>query len=132
VQYYSVTLRRMVPLPPKDQVFLDRLTYPEALPPRDLYEQPEKRLLAAVLEDALQALAGRWKAHGGSLYSRRERVLAKEEAIRWVQSHATRPWSFQFVCTELGLEPELLRGRLLAGSFTQPSRAYVRSHLPIT
>jgi len=67
----------------------------------------ERALMRAVLEDAMQCLAGEVGAAG-------ERAELGAEARAWVESVDPRwPFSFENVCDGLGLEASGLRARLL-------------------
>jgi len=67
----------------------------------------EKRLMLAVLLDAINVLQG-WHRSGGA---RKRRAFA--EAAQWVNTCGTRyPFSFESVCDALDIDAELLRSRL--------------------
>jgi hypothetical protein len=69
----------------------------------------EQRLMLAVLVDAINVLQG-WH-HLGS--ARKRRAFA--EAAQWVNIHGTHyPFSFDSICDALGIDFEMLRGRLCA------------------
>jgi hypothetical protein len=69
----------------------------------------EQRLMLAVLVDAINVLQG-WH-HLGS--ARKRRAFA--EAAQWVNIRGTRyPFSFDSICDALGIDFEVLRGRLCA------------------
>jgi hypothetical protein len=83
----------------------------------------ERRLMLAVLEDAIRTL----------LLARRTAVSRKRllRELAWVEStsHA-EPFAFESICDALGLDPGYLRARLLRGSFVPVAAA--RSHGPRT
>jgi hypothetical protein len=83
----------------------------------------ERRLMLAVLEDAIRTL----------LLAQRTAVSRKRllREIAWLQSTSvTEPFAFESICDVLGLDPSYLRGRLVRGAFV-PVRA-VRSRGPRT
>ena len=66
--------------------------------------QPEKRLMLAVLEDAVATL------QRGALTTTRSVSTAAEEARQWVLDDRTDlPFSFVNICHVLGLDPAYLR-----------------------
>jgi hypothetical protein len=69
--------------------------------------QPEKRLMLAVMEDAVATFQ---KSVAGA--TRRQRRLLKETE-EWINSHDTA-WAFSFenICTALDIEPDYLRSGL--------------------
>jgi len=69
--------------------------------------QPEKRLMLAVLEDAV----GTFQKYSVAPGRRARRLFS--EAEEWFDSEAMEwPFAFENVCQALGLEPEYLRGGL--------------------
>lgn len=67
----------------------------------------ERALMRAVLEDAIRCLAG-------EIGPARERPQLAAEARQWISDRDERwPYSFVNVCENLGLNPAMLRGRLL-------------------
>jgi len=78
---------------------------------------PEKKLLLALLEDAVLCLTGKGKQggkllpsdHGRAVQETRSRDLIAEEAARWIMSNNTAPFSFHFVCDHLGLNVHYFR-----------------------
>jgi hypothetical protein len=67
----------------------------------------EQRLMLAVLVDAINILQG-WNRTGSA---RKRRAFA--EAGQWVGTRGTSyPFSFDSVCDALGIDSEVLRGRL--------------------
>jgi hypothetical protein len=70
-----------------------------------------KRLMLAVLQDALECLAGRAVCTGGSDTSRRLR-----EAAEWVaDNNETEVFSFNSVCEVLGVDAAAVRKALIEG-----------------
>jgi hypothetical protein len=73
------------------------------------YQEPEKKLLLAVLEDAL------WCFQNGLLRreNKKQRVLSME-AEEWIMEESGE-WLFSFneICQLLGLEPRYVRKRLI-------------------
>jgi hypothetical protein len=69
----------------------------------------EQRLMLAVLVDAINILQG-WHRLGSA---RKRRAFA--EAGQWVNTRGTGyPFSFDSICDALGIDPEILRGKLSA------------------
>jgi hypothetical protein len=75
---------------------------------------PEQRLMAAVLEEALRCLQGKAFVEGGPLAAtQRRRLPVQQAATRWFASQETAwPFSFENICTALGLDAATLRRRL--------------------
>lgn len=93
----GVSMEPETVLPPQ---FFDRATIDASL-------QPEKRLMLAVLEDAVGAYQKYCTAPG----RRAKRLFA--EAEEWFLSDDRQwPYSFANVCEALGMEPDYLRGGL--------------------
>lgn len=68
---------------------------------------PEKRLILAILDDAVQSFLVGLKPRNGK--ERRE----FEEAQQWMtEPEANWPFSFESICNALGLDPDYLRGGL--------------------
>jgi hypothetical protein len=82
------------------------------------YEEiPERRLMLAVLQDAIRTL----------LLARRTAVPRKRllRELAWVESTSqAEPFAFESICDALGLDPGYLRQRLMTGAFV-PARAGV-------
>jgi hypothetical protein len=70
--------------------------------------EPEKRLLLAVLADAIDGFRGNRSAR----YGNKKRTF--EEVQRWI-FEAQGDWVFGFenICSALGLDPEYIRGGLV-------------------
>ncbi len=93
-----------------------KLFEPDMLAPEQFYTtlrrthfiDPERRLMVALLEDAVSCLA---KDPGRC--SRRQRKCF-EEAQEWIHTRDTEDWIFSFtnVCETLGFNPEYLRNGL--------------------
>ena len=78
-------------------------------------ELPERRLMLAVLEDAIRTL----------LLARRTAVPRKRllRELAWVESTSqAEPFAFETICDVLELDPGYLRQRLVTGMFV-PARA---------
>jgi hypothetical protein len=95
---------------------LGSLFTPEVLTPEQYYDErrddsaiyPVKRLMMAVLEDALRCFQNNATAKNGS----RQRLF--EEAHEWLCSdNCDGPFSFETVCETLGIVPQYLRNGLL-------------------
>ncbi len=108
---------------------LGSIFVPDVLTPEQYYDArrddsamaPVKRLMMAVLEDALRCFQNNADAKNGS----RKRLFA--EAEQWLCSEdGDGPFSFETVCETLGIEPSFLRSGLrewrdqqLAGNSTR-------------
>jgi len=88
---------------------------PDVITPEQFYDSrhddgeiaPVKRLMMAVLEDALRCFQNNSNARSGP----RKRLFA--EAERWLCAETgDGPFSFDTVCETLGIEPDFLRGGL--------------------
>ena len=95
---------------------LGSLFVPDVLTPAQYYDErrddgamrPLKRLMLAVLEDALRCFQNNAAATGG----RRKRLFM--EAEEWLcGTGGEGPFSFDTVCETLGVEPQFLRRGLL-------------------
>jgi hypothetical protein len=78
-------------------------------------DSAERRLLLAVLEDAIRTL----------LLAKRAAVPVKRltHDLAWIQSTAqNQPFAFESICDALGLDAGYLRRRLLEGGFAAPRR----------
>lgn len=75
---------------------------------RKTYFQPEKRLMLALLEDAIRCYQDNWYARN----NKRKRLF--DETEEWIVS-ATDDYVFSFrhVCEALGLSPEYVRQGML-------------------
>jgi hypothetical protein len=72
----------------------------------------ERRLMAAVLEDAVRTVL----RPARTATARRVR-----EELRWFASTDRRnPFAFERVCEALGIDPSYLRRRLVAGTLATP------------
>jgi hypothetical protein len=79
---------------------------------RTYHINPELRLMAAVLEDAVATLTTDQRRCSG----RQRRDF--EEALRWINAADETDWVFSFrnICESLGIEPDFLRTGLLRKS----------------
>jgi hypothetical protein len=69
---------------------------------------PEKRLMLAVLEDAIEC----FQRYAGARDGKRERLFL--EAEKWILTRdSNRPFSFENICDVLGLDPNYIRRGLL-------------------
>jgi len=87
---------------------------------------PERRLMVAVLEDAVH----RFRKHAGAKSAEGKAILAEEE--EWFFGAAEDgPFSFETICDALGFDPDYLRGglRRLAEAQDGP-RAQARTASP--
>ena len=75
---------------------------------RNHFGDPERRLMAAILEDAVSCLSRNPRCCAG-----RQRKYF-EEAREWINSKEEQDWIFSFsnVCETLGFNPDYLRGGL--------------------
>jgi|HubBroStandDraft_5_1064220.scaffolds.fasta_scaffold47814_1 hypothetical protein len=96
---------------------------PSILTPEQFYDErrddsvmrPIKRLMLAILEDALRCLQKYAAAKSGA------RRLMYWEAEQWLYSEGGNAlFSFTMVCETLGIEPEYLRSGLLQWRRMQP------------
>jgi hypothetical protein len=94
---------------------LGSIFVPDIITPEQFYDTrrddsamaPVKRLMMAVLEDALRCFQNNSDAKSGP----RKRLFA--EAEQWLCGEGNDgPFSFETVCETLGIEPEFLRGGL--------------------
>ena len=72
-----------------------------------LITRPERRLMHAVLEDALRTLLG-------ARYGRTSATRARQELAWFMSADAADPFTFERVCEVLGIDAAWLRGRVLA------------------
>jgi len=75
---------------------------------RKLHTEPEKRLLLAVLEDALAAYQKHFSSRGGrgmKLFRETEEWIFREDS--------TRPFCFSNICEVVGFDPQYVRQGLL-------------------
>lgn len=87
--------------------------------------QPEKRLLLAVLDDAVQV----WRKVGGHNAPRGRRV--RTELFDWFTSDdMASPFAFASICAAFGIDPSWARMRL--GVPGTPAEATIPSALPGT
>jgi hypothetical protein len=110
-----------------------KLFEPDTLAPEQFYAtvrrthfvDPERRLMAALLEDAVSCLA---KDPGRC--SRRQRKCF-EEAQAWIQTRDGEDWIFSFtnVCETLGFNPDYLRSGLNRWSTLSASNPAPKLHL---
>lgn len=73
---------------------------------RDERVLAERRLMAAILEDAL----GCYRAHLNTANVRRRKLF--RDAERWILADDYWLFSFRNVCDVLGMDPEAVRGEL--------------------
>lgn len=114
---------------------LGSLFIPDAITPEQFYDsrrddsaiRPVKKLMLALLEDALRCFQNNAEAKGGP----RKRLFT--EAEEWLICEGGQgPFSFDTVCETLGIEPRFLRRGLLEWrqqqlSGSQPKRLARRS-----
>ncbi len=75
---------------------------------RKVQTEPEKRLLLAVLEDALACYQKHFSSRGG----RGMRLFRETE--EWIfREDSTRPFSFTNICEVVGFDPQYIRNGLL-------------------
>ncbi len=96
---------------------------PEVLLPSQFFsaavgtERPERRLMLAVLEDAISTLL----KHGGSRRSRSRRLV--REAEQWILArNHDWPFSFENICSVLNLDAGALRKGLSRITGGEPAR----------
>jgi hypothetical protein len=105
---------------------LDAIIAPEVILPSQFFsalspltERPERRLMLAVLQDAVGTLLN----HAGNARRGPRRLV--REAERWIYArNADWPYSFENICAALNLDPAALREglRRVAGGAPGPSR----------
>jgi len=78
-----------------------------------LITRGERRLMHAVLEDALRTLLN-------AGYGRASAVMARQELAWFTSSDARDPFTFERVCEVLGIDAPWLRGRVLAAYWAAP------------
>lgn len=85
---------------------------------RKLPLEPEKRLMQAVLEDAIKT----YQLYHCAINGQRRRTFLATQ--RWLWSHDDEwPFSFENICTTLGLDPSFLRNGLLRWKAQQEARS---------
>lgn len=110
---YGKTNCRAVPLTAgiigeSDAPFSPECVLPEQFFSLSDLEQPEKKLMLAMLQDAIHCLSYFFAK------TIRERCLA-QEAKEWIESSDTfLPFTFVRVCEALGLDPDYVRRKSLA------------------
>src|SRR5262245_17015320 len=72
---------------------------------RGNYGDPEKRLMEAILEDAVSSLSKDPRT------SSRQQRKAREDAVHWINVEGEDDWIFSFasVCESLGFDPNFMR-----------------------
>ena len=93
------------------------------------YREPERRLMVAILEDAVSCLST--DLHRCNVRQRKQ----YEEAKAWVTADEESEWIFSFknICEVLGMNPNYLRRGLIrpvTGSRTRSSSAMVTMRRP--
>jgi len=93
------------------------------------YREPERRLMVAILEDAVSCLSADQRRC--NLKQRKQ----YEEAKAWVTADEESEWIFSFknICEVLGMNPSYLRRGLIppvTGSRTRSSSAMVTTRRP--
>jgi len=69
--------------------------------------EPEKHLMHAILEDAINT----FRLHQGATAGRQRKLFL--DAQRWIWAHNDDwPFSFENICSALGLDPQFLRSGL--------------------
>ena len=114
-----------------------RLFEPDTILPTQFYalfknsqsREPERRLMVAILEDAVSCLLT--DLQGSNLRQRKQ----YEEAKAWVTTDEESEWIFSFknICEVLGMDPSYLRRGLIrpiTGSRVPTSRALVTMRRP--
>jgi hypothetical protein len=83
------------------------------------YREPERRLMVAILEDAVSCLS--MNLRQCNLRQRKQ----YEEAKHWVTAEEESEWIFSFrnICEVLGMDPSYLR----SGLIRQATRSFTRS-----
>lgn len=104
-----------------------RLFEPDTILPTQFYamfknsqsREPERRLMVAILEDAVSCLST--DLHGSNLRQRKQ----YEEAKAWVTTDEESEWIFSFnnICEVLGMDPSYLRRGLIRSKTSSPNRS---------
>ena len=82
--------------------------YPADQAPAEPWQTPERKLLAAVLEQALSIVRGEQSGFAAVLHPR-----VKAEAVGWFASRdVSWPMSFENVCDTLGLDAGAIRSKV--------------------
>lgn len=81
---------------------------------RGNYGDPEKRLMEAILEDAVSCLSKNPRT------STRQQRRAHEDAVHWINVQGEDDWIFSFasVCESLGFDPNFMRRGLTRWEIT--------------
>jgi hypothetical protein len=77
---------------------------------RSSYRTPERKLIAALLVDAID-LATDTRPSGRAEWQRRLSIRQRE-AREWLAESGDRPFGFEWTCQHLNLNPEGLRKRI--------------------
>ena len=83
------------------------------------YREPERRLMVAILEDAVSCLSA-------DLHQCNPRQKKQyEEAKHWVTTDEESEWIFSFknICEVLGMDPGYLRRGLIRSKTSRPTRS---------
>ncbi|HEY7322252.1 MAG TPA: hypothetical protein VIE89_32200 [Candidatus Binatia bacterium] len=85
------------------------------------YRDPERRLMVAILEDAVSCLSADLR----QCNPRQKKQY--EEAKHWVTTNEESEWIFSFrnICEVLGLDPDYLRRGLIRSRIGSPTRGQV-------
>ena len=104
-----------------------RLFEPDTILPTQFYamfknsqsREPERRLMVAILEDAVSCLLT--DLQGSNLRQRKQ----YEEAKAWVTTDEESEWIFSFnnICEVLGMDPSYLRRGLIRSKTSSPMRS---------
>src|SRR5262245_3298316 len=111
-------------------LIVSRLVIPALLLPAQIaHPQADHwlmRLYRAILEDALECLAGRGVPSSMGTRTPYERTRRRQEAWEWMVSDAEFCFSFRTVCAVLGLEVEAVRSQLRQRRWVAPHTAVSR------
>ncbi len=80
---------------------------------RSAPDAPERMLWLCVLEDAIRCVQG--CEVGATSFGYGSRRVKAAEAHTWLDSQATYPGSFRWICDTLDIEPDYLRQRIAEG-----------------
>ncbi len=90
---------------------------------RDGIRTPETALLAAILDDALDCAIGNiGNNQVNSCWHGNQRARLRKEALVWITSNDTHPFSFLWICDWLRHDPTRIRARVTSGEHYTATR----------
>ena len=104
--------------------FSPTIVLPEQMDPGSrMQASPEQRLLIAILEDAVYCFQKYY--HARNTAGRR----LFRDAERWLMTESGHPFSFEYICFVLGLDPSAVRHGLERKQAEKPERASATGHV---